>query len=230
MNELNPILSFLIQYGYWLAVPIMILEGPIITIVMGFLASFGFFNIFIVIIFGVVSDLISDFIYYWSGLRGGPKVLSKFKISQLADNGILQKMRQQFQKHPWNFFFGAKVLTGVAHTTFVLAGVTKFGYKRMLKYTIPGGIVWSAGLAVLGYYFGKSAISIQKFLSTSGIILFLLLILFLIYKFWFGKYIARKLVNWNYSRSVISGLTRDPGDKGLDSGSGAGMTGKGDNL
>lgn len=222
---MNDVLQFLITYGYWLAMPIMILEGPIITIVMGFLASFGFFNIFIVIILGVISDLISDFIYYWSGLRGGPKVLSKFKINQLEDNDILQKMRLRFQDHPWKIFFGAKVLTGIAHTTFVLAGVTKFGYKRMLKYTIPGGIIWSAGLAVLGYYFGKHATTISELLSRTGLILFFALVAFLLYKFWFGRYISKKFAAWHSPQSImLRHRSGHPEINGMDSGPEAGMT------
>jgi membrane protein DedA with SNARE-associated domain len=202
MNDLHPILQFLVHYGYWLAVPLMILEGPIITIVMGFLSSFGFFNIFVVITLAVLSDLISDAIYYWSGYHGGPKVLEKLKISQLHENNELQRLRQRFLEHPGKIFFGVKVLTGIAHTTFVLAGVTRINYLRILKYTIPGGIVWSAGLAILGYYFGKHAMTLSQFISRAGIVLFITLIGFLFYYLWFGKYLSRKFAIW---REKING-------------------------
>lgn len=194
--EFHPILQFLIAYGYWIAVPIMVLEGPIITIVMGFLSSLGFFNILIVICLGVISDLVSDTIYYWSGYHGGPKVLAKLKIPQVQDNQSLQKLKQRFEDHPGKIYFSAKVLTGIAHSTFVLAGVTRINYAKVLKYSIPGGIVWSTGLAVLGYYFGRQATTINQFLTRTGIVMFSLLVLFLLYKFWFGKYLARKFVVW----------------------------------
>ncbi len=196
MSELHPALQFLINYGYWIAVPLMILEGPIITIVMGFLSSFGFFNIFVVIFLGVISDLISDTIYYRSGYHGGPAVLEKLKIKQVHENSELQKLRQNFEEHPGKIFFGAKVLTGIAHTTFVLAGVTRINYAKILKYTIPGGIIWSTGLAALGYYFGRNAASISKFLSRTGIVMFVILAVFLLYNFWFGKIISKKFAAW----------------------------------
>ncbi len=194
--ELHPILQFLVDYGYWIAVPVMIIEGPVATIVMGFLSSFGFFNILIVIGLGVISDLVSDTIYYWSGYHGGPKVLDKLKISQLHQNSSLQKLKQRFEEHPGKFFFGAKVLTGLAHSTFVLAGVTRINYPKILKFSIPGGMVWSTGLGLLGFYFGKHATDIGKFLSRTGLIFFSLLVLFLFYKFWFGKYLAQKYAAW----------------------------------
>ena len=153
--ELHPILEFFVRYGYWIVIPIMIIEGPIITLIMGFLASLGFFNIFAVIALGVVSDLVSDSIYYFSGYHGGPKVLEKLKLPSLRQNHGLQKLKQRFDDHPGKIFFSVKVLTGVAHTTFVLAGVTRVNYARMIRYALAGGIVWSAGLAALGYYFGN---------------------------------------------------------------------------
>lgn len=196
MNDLHPILQFISTYGYWIAIPIMIVEGPIITIVMGFLSSFGLFNILLVIMLATVSDLISDTIYYWSGYHGGPKVLEKLKITQVHGNEELQKLKLRFEQHPGKIFFGAKVLTGIAHATFVLAGVTRINYGKILKFSIPGGIAWSSGLAILGFYFGKNTTSIGKLLSSTGIILFSSLLAFLFYKFWFGKYISKKYAVW----------------------------------
>ncbi len=194
--EPHPILQFISTYGYWIAIPIMILEGPIITIVMGFLSSLGLFNIFVVIALGMFSDLISDAIYYWSGYHGGPKVLEKLNIPLPHENDSLQRLKERFLAHPGKIFFSVKVLTGLAHTTFVLAGITRVKYTKILKYSVPGGIIWSSGLAVLGYYFGRNATDIGRLLSRTGIILFSVLAFFLFYRFWFGKYIARKYAVW----------------------------------
>ena len=196
MNEIHPILQFMHQYGYWIAVPIMIIEGPIITIAMGFLSSLGYFTLPVVIGLSVLSDLISDSIYYWSGYRGGPAVMNKLKIPQLHENNSLQKLKDRFEKHPGKVFFGAKVLTGLAHSTFVLAGVTKVDYKKILRYSIPGGLVWSTGLGLLGFYFGRYATSIGRFLSMLGLIVFIVLIVFLFYKVWLGEFLSKKLAVW----------------------------------
>lgn len=203
--DLHPILQFISIYGYWIAIPIMIIEGPIITIVMGFLSSLDLFNIFAVIALGIISDLISDTAYYWTGYHGGPKVLEKLKIPQLHKNDSLQELKRRFDKYPGKIFFSVKVLTGLAHSTFVLAGVTRVKYFRMIKFAFPGGIVWSSGLAALGFYFGKYATDISKFLSRTGIILFSVLVIFLFYKFWFGKYIGRKYVVWRENQSGNQG-------------------------
>ena len=196
MSELNPILEFLSHYGYWIAIPIMIVEGPIITLVMGFLSSFGLFNIFIVIALCFLADLISDAFYYWTSYYGGEKVLSKLRIPHVQENGSLLKLKKRFEEHLAKILFTAKILPGVTNTTLVLAGVVRIRYWRVFKSSILGGLIWSTGLATLGFYFGRHARSISGIISSVGIIFFILLILFLFYIFWFGKFIARKYAIW----------------------------------
>lgn len=194
--ELSPFLQFLADYGYWIAVPIMILEGPFITIIMGFFASLGLFDIYVVITLSVISDLFSDTFYYAIGRHAGPPILSRFKVPGGTDHENLQKLRQRFERYPGRIFFTAKVLTGIAHSTFALAGVVKYSYKKVLPYSIPGGIIWSAALGMLGFYFGWQATNISRFLSSAGLVLFGLLVLFLFYEFYLGKRLARKFVVW----------------------------------
>lgn len=196
MQELTPVFEFISTYGYWIAIPLMIIEGPVITMVMGFLASTGAVNIFLVILLGTSSDLISDTIYYYVGRHGSPWVLKKFEIFKLEKNQSLRHLKEKFETHPGKIFFSSKVLTGLAHSTFVLAGVTRINYFRILKYTIPGGIIWSTGLALIGYYFGKNIILITHHLTTVGIIFFALLILFLLYHLTLKKHIRRLYGPW----------------------------------
>lgn len=196
MIEHSEFIQFIIQYGYWIAVPIMIIEGPVTTLVMGFFASLGLFDVFIVGLLAFISDMISDAFYYWSGHRGGPAVLKRLKIPGGVDNDGLRKLKKRFTTHPGKIFFLAKVLTGIAHSTFVLAGVTRVGYRKILKYSIPGGLVWSFGLAFLGFYFGVQVNNISRFLSRAGLIIFGLLVLFLVYEFWLGKFLIKKYAVW----------------------------------
>src|SRR3989344_4979465 len=89
----SPTLQFLIQYGYWFAIPIMIIEGPIATIVMAFFASFGYFNPFVVLFFSFFSDLISDSGFYAIGRYNGSWFTRKFgKYFNINDNtyGLVQ--------------------------------------------------------------------------------------------------------------------------------------------
>jgi len=209
MIEHSQFIQFIAEYGYWIAVPIMVIEGPVTTLVMGFFASLGVFDVFIVGLLSFASDMISDAFYYWTGLRGGPAVLKRLKIPDGVDNHRLQKLKERFMTHPGKIFFAAKVLTGIAHSTFVLAGVTRVDYRNILKYSIPGGLVWSFGLAFLGFYFGIQVTNISRFLSRAGLIIFGLLVLFLIYEFWLGKFLTKKYAVWQGKVNGENGENQD---------------------
>ena len=42
------IFFFLQHYGYWVMLPLMIIEGPVATVIAALLASLGAFNIWLV--------------------------------------------------------------------------------------------------------------------------------------------------------------------------------------
>ena len=194
-------LQFIQDYGYWIALPIMILEGPIITLVMGALASFGYFNPLVVVAFGVAADLVSDSFWYWTGYHGGGKILAKLKIADTGDNQTLQKLKDRFESHPGKFFFAAKVLPGITGTSMGLAGAVKINYLRVMYYSVWGGIVWSGILTAIGYYFGKQVTNINAILSRAGVVVFIILVLFLFYEFWFGRFLAKKFAVWRENES-----------------------------
>ena len=189
-------MQFIQHFGYWIAVPIMVVEGPIITLIMGFLASFGYFNPAVVVAFAVTADLISDAFYYWSGYHGGDRVLAKLKIPMSRDNQTLQRFRQRFESHPGKIFFVSKILPGITFTTMVLAGGVKVRYFKVLRYALLGGIVWSSILTAIGFFFGRQAANIHKVLSWTGVLFFIGLALFLFYEFWFGRFLAKKFAVW----------------------------------
>ena len=66
------IIQFLSEYGYWIAFPLMIIEGPIVTLIASFMASMGVFDVWFVLFLSVLGDLIADIIFYgigrWKGM------------------------------------------------------------------------------------------------------------------------------------------------------------------
>jgi membrane protein DedA with SNARE-associated domain len=68
---LPDILIILEKYKYWLIFPIVIIEGPIIVVISGFLVYLGFLNAYITYIILVIGDSIGDSMYYAIGRYGG---------------------------------------------------------------------------------------------------------------------------------------------------------------
>lgn len=192
----NPTLQFLILHGYWFAVPIMIIEGPIITIVMSFFASFGYFNPFAIFVLSVLSDAVSDSFFYVLGYFGGEPLISRFgKYFKLTPQ-VLVKVEKFFERHGGKTVFFAKVTTGLVAPVIITAGFIKMNLRKFYYFDFLGGIIWSGGLVALGYYFGRQFKgdfrNIALVFRSTGIIFFCLLLLFFIYRFYLHKIVERR--------------------------------------
>lgn len=183
------LVHFLITFGYVFAIPIMIVEGPIATMVMAALAARGFFNITAVFFLGFFADLLSDYIYYQIGKSGAPRLINYF--NRRFNEEMTGNLRTRFAEHGGKIIFISKILPGVTIPVFITAGLAKYPLKKLYESAVPAGLLWTGGLTVLGYYFGKHITSVERLLSKTGIILSVLVILFILYQYVFGK----KLVN-----------------------------------
>lgn len=201
---------FFILYGYFLAVPVMILEGPIATMVMAVLASRGYFNIGVVFLLGFSSDLISDFIYYQIGYRGAQGIIEKLSRIFGFEKRLTEIFQKRFENHGGKAIFLAKVLPGVTVPVFIAAGLAKYPLKKLYKFAIPAGAVWTGGLTVLGYYFGRHIRNAESLLSKTGIILAVLVIAFILYQYIFGRGLVKRAFN---KRDSILGDKRNDNER-----------------
>ena len=193
----NSILQFLILNGYWFAVPIMIVEGPIATIVLAFFASFGYFNPFVVLAVGFTADMISDGVFYAIGYYNGNWVIKRFGKYFKLNEKTFEVVRRFYDKHGGKSVFFAKILSGVVPPIFIVAGYSRMQLRRFYKFAAMGGIIWSSGLVTLGYFFGSqfqgSFGNVARLLTRTGLISVAILALVVVYKFYLHKLLERKL-------------------------------------
>lgn len=206
----NSILQFLIQNGYWIAVPIMIIEGPVATIVMAFFASFGYFNPFVVLFFSFISDLISDSLFYAIGHYNGSWFTRKFgKYFRLNEN-TYKVVQTFFDKHGGKSIFFAKILSGVVPPVFIVAGFSHLSLKKFYTFASLGGILWSSAMVSLGYFFGlrlEGDISnVTRLITGTGLVLVFVFAFLILYKFYLHRILERKwklvFSNGNDAQSV----------------------------
>src|SRR6185312_6958785 len=89
---------FLIQYKYQVIFPIAIVEGPIITLIAGFLISLGYLSWFPTLILVFFGDMISDSFFYLVG-KYGRKYAERIKFLKLSEERML-RLENHYQNHP----------------------------------------------------------------------------------------------------------------------------------
>ncbi len=176
------ILAALIRYKYAIIFPISVVEGPIISILSGFLASRGIVNIFIVSLLLLLGDLVGDSMYYAIGRFGGIPFLKRWGYFFRVEESGLTRLKSHFVNH------GAKVLLvgktqALGSAILTAAGISKMPYIRFLWVNMAGTIIKTALLVGLGYYFGEAYVALDDYITKIALISsFVLIVGFIMYQ------------------------------------------------
>lgn len=164
--------------GYPLMFLIMILEGPLMTILAAFAASLGIFNVYVVLFLSMTGDIVGDVILYALGYHGGAQMLKKAEKILKVKAEIVQHLERLFLKHGKKTIFAVKSTTGLCWITFIAAGTVRMKFRDFLYASFLGGIVWSGFLVASGYFFGYAFRQISQSIKYAGILIFVAVVAF----------------------------------------------------
>ncbi|HBP00948.1 MAG TPA: hypothetical protein DD454_01930 [Candidatus Moranbacteria bacterium] len=162
------IFEFLRNYGYWGMLPLMIIEGPVVTIVAAMLASLGAFNWIFILLFSMAGDVIGDVILYGLGYKYGMGFVRGFGKYMGITEPLVLRMEKYFNSHGGKTIFAVKSTTGLCWATFTAAGIVKMDFGKFVKYSILGGVVWSGFLVAMGYFYGYLWREISQYIDWIG--------------------------------------------------------------
>ena len=162
------IMQFLSEYGYWIILPLMIIEGPIVTLIAAFMASLGVFNIYIILALSILGDVFGDIIFYWLGRKGGMSFVRHVGKYIGITEELVVKMEKFFVSHGGKTIFAVKSTTGLCWATFIAAGIVRMPFKKFVGYSVLGGVIWSSFLVIMGYFFGYLYEQIVDYINYAG--------------------------------------------------------------
>lgn len=171
------IFQFLHHYGYAIMLPLMILEGPVVTLLAAMMASLGAFNVWIVFLLSIAGDMIGDVLLYAAGYKYGIGFVRGFGRYMGITENLVNRMKKYFVRHGGKTIFAVKSTTGLCWATFVTAGIVKMDFKKFIKNSIYGGIVWSGFLVFMGYFYGYLWREIRDYIKYIGWIIFIVAII-----------------------------------------------------
>jgi len=197
------IFQFLTHYGYFIMLPLMILEGPVVTIMAATMAALGAFNVFIVLILSIAGDMIGDIILYGLGYRFGLGfVRSVGKYVGITEK-LVNRMEKYFEHHGGKTIFAVKSTTGLCWATFTAAGIVKMKFKKFVLYSFLGGIVWSSFLVAMGYFYGYLWREIKQTIEWIGWVIFIVAVVSFVSINLYKNKKAKKLLAENSDSSKI---------------------------
>ncbi|MFA5172858.1 MAG: VTT domain-containing protein [Candidatus Paceibacterota bacterium] len=156
--------ALIIQYKYLILFPLVIAEGPILTVICGFFITSGFLNFFPTFLIVIVGDIIGDSFYYSLGRWSG-KYLDKLKkIFKITEENFL-KAKSYFNTHHKKALFFSKLLHGLGFTGLIAAGNLKVPYRRFFITCFSITLIQSSVFFTIGLLFGNAYLEIGKYLD-----------------------------------------------------------------
>jgi membrane-associated protein len=139
------------------------LPGDSLLFTAGLLASQGLLNIWLLVPLLFVAAVLGDAVGYWFGRKVGPRIFSK-KDSVVFNPEHVKKAHDFFEKHGKKAIILARFLPIIRTFTPIVAGVAKMEYSVFLAFNLLGGLFWTVGLLLLGYFLGSLVPNADRYL------------------------------------------------------------------
>ncbi len=190
-------ITTILKYKYLIIIPLSIFEGPIITVISGFLVAGGFLNIFIIYMIIVLGDILGDTGLYFLGYFG-KNIINKYGKYIGVTKKRLEKVEGYYSLNHKKALILSKVFHGIGSAGLVGAGALNLKYSKFFKICFYISLIQAGILLSLGIFFGHLYLQIGKYLNyyASGVsVLVIIIILYSFFKkyFNFKQYFNKKL-------------------------------------
>ncbi len=102
----------------------------------------------------VLAAVAGDQVGYLFGRKVGPSLFRR-PDSRLFKQENVEKAAAFFDRHGPKAIVLARFVPIVRTFTPIVAGVSRMNYRTFVVYNLVGGVLWGAGVTVLGYFLGQ---------------------------------------------------------------------------
>ena len=201
------LLSWLSQYGYFVLLPLFIIEGPVVGVVSGILISIGGLQFLPVYLLYICGTLISDsFLYYVS--RTNNDRLENLPVL----NGLLTRVhaivddadrdwRESFRdNYAWLIVFTRLApINLISQFVVIIAGMLGISPRKFYPPILLAQPIWSGAIIAVGYYFGDIFTDPHNLFTELTILFVVLIAIFLLYRRYLHPYLHQGILSRFFS-------------------------------
>ncbi len=171
------------QYKYWIIFPIALVEGPMITIISGFLINLGVLSPFLSYFLLVIADVLGDTVYYFIGRywRSSPRIKRLVKFLGYDESTEIY-LEEHFRKHKFKTFLIGKFTHGIGGMIEIASGIARMRFIEYLFISFVTTLPKALVLILIGYYAGIYYDRIDGYFQNFAFITIGIVIIFLFFK------------------------------------------------
>lgn len=165
--------AVLVAAGFGLPLPEdipLVLSGFIVAEAHGE----AFTPLIIMILTGLFGVMTGDSATYWLGRYFGPGIVEKRWFRRIAKPWLIERAKEKYTRHGAKVLFASRFMPGLRCVMFMMAGVFKIPYWKLLAYN-GGAAVLSVPLLIwAGWKFGRTIIdTVRSFGEVVGAVVIL---------------------------------------------------------
>jgi membrane protein DedA with SNARE-associated domain len=166
------VLELLMLHKYSILFPVLVIEGPVATILASFLASPAGGNILnIVPVFLIVlfADIFGDTMYYGIGRFGVTLFTGRYPRMFSISPERLARIEKYYHTHGAKTIAIGKVSHGLGWPIMVGAGSAKMNYRKFVTINAMVSVAKSFILVAAGYYYGDQYESLVSYFGKGAV-------------------------------------------------------------
>ncbi|MGC0365680.1 membrane-associated protein [Rhodococcus sp. 27YEA15] len=114
----------------------------------------GFAPLWLLLLTIPIAAILGDQVGYFIGIKGGT-ALFKDNDAKIFKKKYIDESHAFFEKHGPITILLARFVPIVRTYAPLVAGASRMNYRTFITYNVIGGVVWGAGVTLLGYWLGQ---------------------------------------------------------------------------
>jgi membrane-associated protein len=134
------------------------LPGDSLLFTAGLLAASGLIApLWVLLVLLPIAAVAGNLVGYWIGRTAGPSVVNR-PDSRLFKAAYVERAQAFFDRNGSRTIVLARFVPIVRTFATVMAGAAKMDVRRYALSSVVGGVLWTAGVTLLGYWLGQVAV------------------------------------------------------------------------
>jgi membrane protein DedA with SNARE-associated domain len=173
------------NWNYVFLALMMLVEGPLVTLLGAMAASSGLLKPEWVFVAAATGNLCADVMWYSLGYLGKTEWLLRHGQRLGISEAHILRLEEGMQKHARKILLIAKLTLSFAIPALIAAGLARVPWRRWFSIIVMGEIIWTGTLVLIGYHLTLSLRRMEvglQIVAGAGLIIFVVLVV---------RYVAR---------------------------------------
>ena len=146
------------------------LPGDSLLFAAGLIAAGGFFSIVPLILVIVASAIVGDSVGYWFGAHMKGRLFEN-KDARFFKQEYVERTEKFYEKYGGRAVILARFVPIVRTLAPILAGMGSMRYRTFVSYNVIGGLLWGAGMTLIGYLLGSVIPESEKYILPISLVI-----------------------------------------------------------